>query len=90
MIFFQTLHLLYMEKQKKAYKNKKFKISALTWIDKFELSDGLYSVSNIQDCFKYIITKFETVTDNSPITKYGNKIENKLHLKLRQDDILSF
>ena len=27
--------------------NNKFKISALTWNDKFELSDGSYSVSDI-------------------------------------------
>ena len=37
--------------------NNKFRISAPTWSDKFELSDGSYSVSNIQDYFKYIIKK---------------------------------
>ena len=37
------------------------------WNDKFELPDGLYSVSNIQDCFEYIIKKLETEADNSPI-----------------------
>ena len=30
----------------------KFKISAPTWNDEFELPDGLYSVSDIQDYFK--------------------------------------
>ena len=34
---------------KSSYNNNKFKISAPTWNDKFELPDGLYSVSNIQD-----------------------------------------
>ena len=34
---------------KSSYNNNKFKISAPTWSDKFELSDGLYSVSDIQD-----------------------------------------
>ena len=36
---------------KSSYNNNKFKISAPTWNDKFELLDGLYSVSNIQDYF---------------------------------------
>ena len=30
------------------YKNNKFKISALTWNEEFELPDGSYSVSNIK------------------------------------------
>ena len=30
---------------KKSYKNNKFKISALTWNDEFELLDGSYSIS---------------------------------------------
>ena len=42
----------------KSYNNNKFKISALTWNDKFELPDGSYSVSNsvsdIKDYFEYI------------------------------------
>ena len=32
---------------KKLYKNNKFKISAPTWNEEFELPDGLYSVSDI-------------------------------------------
>ena len=40
---------------KNSYNNNKFKISAPTWNDKFELHDGSYSVSDIQDCFKYIL-----------------------------------
>ena len=39
---------------KSSYNNKKFKISAPTWNDKFELPDGSYSVSDIQDYFEYI------------------------------------
>ena len=34
---------------KKSYKNNKFKISAPTWNEEFELPDGSYSVSDIQD-----------------------------------------
>ena len=40
---------------KKSYKNNKFKISAPTWNEEFELPDGSYSVSNIQVYFKYIL-----------------------------------
>ena len=42
-----------MEKYKNSYKNNKLKISALTWNEEFELPDGSYSVSYIQDYFKY-------------------------------------
>ena len=36
---------------KRSYNNNKFKISAPTLYDKFELPDGSYSVSDIQDYF---------------------------------------
>ena len=39
------------ENMKKLYKNR-FKISTLTWNEGFELPDGSYSVSDIQDYFK--------------------------------------
>ena len=40
---------------KSSYDNNKiFKISEPTWNDKFELPDGSYSVSDIQDYFEYI------------------------------------
>ena len=39
---------------KSSYNNNKFKISAPTWNDEFELLDGSYSVSDIQDYFEYI------------------------------------
>ena len=37
----------------KSYKNNKFKILAPTWNEEFELPDGSYSISNIQDYFEY-------------------------------------
>ena len=37
------------ENIKSSYNSNKFKISATTWNDKFELPDRLYSVSDIQD-----------------------------------------
>ena len=50
--------MLYIERyKKKSYKNNKFKISVPTWNEEFELPDGSYSISDIQYCFKYIITK---------------------------------
>ena len=42
---------------KSSYSNNKFKISAATWNGEFELPDGSYSVSDIQDHFKYILKK---------------------------------
>ena len=36
---------------KSAYNNNKFKISAQTWNDEFDLPDGSYSISDIQDYF---------------------------------------
>ena len=49
---------------KSSYNNNKFKISAPTWNDKFELPDGSYSVSNIQDYFEYILKKHGENIDN--------------------------
>ena len=37
---------------KNTYSNNKFKVSAPTWNDKFELPDGSYSVSDIWDYFE--------------------------------------
>ena len=39
---------------KSSYNNNEFKISSPTWNDEFELPDGSYSVSGIQDYFEYI------------------------------------
>ena len=36
---------------KSSYNNNKFKISAPTWSEEFELPDGSYSISDIQDYF---------------------------------------
>ena len=63
---------------KKSYKNNKFKISALTWNEVFELLDRSYSVSDIQDYLKYTFKKHETLTDNPSIMIYVNKTENRI------------
>ena len=55
---------------KSEYNNNKFKISATTWVDEFNLPNGSYSVFDIQDCFEYIIKKNETITDTgNPLYK---------------------
>ena len=72
-----------MENTKKSNKNIKFKISAPTSNEEFELPDGSYSVSDIQDYFKYIQKKPETVTDNLSFMIYVNKIENRITFKIK-------
>ena len=42
---------------KSEYNSNKFKISTPTWHDEFDLLDGSYSVSDIQEYFEYIIKK---------------------------------
>ena len=44
---------------KKLFKNDKFKISASTRNGEFELPEGSYSVSDIQDYFEYIFKNME-------------------------------
>ena len=75
---------------KSSYNDNKFKISAPTWTEEFKLLDGTYSVSDIQDYFEYILKKRGESVDNPSITIYINRIENKLHLKLKMDIILNF
>ena len=68
---------------KSSYNNNKFKISAPTWNDEFELPDGLYSVSNIQDYFEYILKKHGENIDNPSVKIYVNKIENRITFKIK-------
>ena len=56
-----NLNIYYTWKNiKSAYNNNKFKISAPTWNDTFDLPDGSYSIAEIQDYFEFIIKKHET------------------------------
>ena len=61
-----------------SYNNNRFKKSAPTRDDKFELPDGSYSVSNIQDYFEYIFKKHGGNVDNPSISIYVNEIENRI------------
>ena len=56
------------------YENSKLKIMAPMCYDEFELPDGSYSVSYIQDYIKYIIRKHKTLTTDHPVHIYTNKI----------------
>ena len=44
-----------MKNIKSSYNNNKFKISAQSWNDEFELPDGSYLLSDIQEYFEYIL-----------------------------------
>ena len=51
-----NLSIYYTRKNiKSEYNNNKFKMSAPTWKDTFNLPDGSYSISDIQDYFEFII-----------------------------------
>ena len=68
---------------KSKYNNNKFKISAPTWNDTFDLPDGSYSIADIQDYFEFIIKKCEMLTENPPIQICPNKIKNRIVFKIK-------
>ena len=68
---------------KSSYNNNKFKISAPTWNDKFELPDGSFPVSDIQDYFEYILEKHGEDIDAPSVQIYVNKIENRITFKIK-------
>ena len=70
---------------KSSYNNNKFKISAPAWNDEFDLPDGLYSISDIQDYFEYIIKKHEATADNPPAQTFTNKIKSRIVFKIKTD-----
>ena len=69
---------------KKAYKNNKFKISAPTWNEEFELPDGSYSIPDLQNYFEYILKK--NMGKRQLIRQkniYRNRIENRITFKIK-------
>ena len=68
---------------KSEYSNNKFKISAPTWNETFDLPDGSCSIDNIQDYFEFIKKKDETLNDNPSIKIYSNKIKNRIVFKIK-------
>ena len=75
---------------KSSYNNNKFKISAPTWSDKFELPDGSYSISDIQDYFDYILKNMEKTLLNHQYRYMLIKLKIGLHLKLKMVIALNF
>ena len=82
-IALSNLSISYTWKNIKNSYNNKFKISAPTWNDKFELPDGSYPVSDIQDYFEYILIKHEENTDKPSVQICVNKIENRVTFKIK-------
>ena len=68
---------------KSEYNNNKFKISAPTWNDTFNLPDGSCSISDIQDYFEFIIKKHETFTENPPVQIYVNRIKTRIVFRIK-------
>ena len=68
---------------KTEYSNNKFKISAPTWNETFDLPDGYYSIDDIQDYFEFTIKKHETLSKNSSVQIYPNKIKNRIVFKMK-------
>ena len=68
---------------KSTYNNNKFKISAPTWNETFDLPDGSYNISEIQDYIEYIIKKHETIGENAPKLIYANTINNRIVFKIK-------
>ena len=68
---------------KSSYNNNKFKISAPTWNDKFELPDGSYSVSDIQGYCEYILKNDIEKIDNLSIRICTNTMENRITFKIK-------
>ena len=83
-IALSNLSIYYTWKNRKSsYNNNKFKISTPTWNEEFTLPDGSYSISDIQDYFKYILKNHGENTDKPSIQIYVNKIENRITFKIK-------
>ena len=68
---------------KPTYNNYKFKILGPTWDETFDLPDGSYNISEIQDYIEYIIKKHETIGETVPILIYANTINNRIVFKIK-------
>ena len=83
-IALSNLSIYYLWKNtKSSHNNNEFRISAPTWNDEFELPDGSYLKSDIQDYFQYILKKYNENIGNPSIRIYVNKIENRITFKIK-------
>ena len=69
---------------KSTYNNNKFQILAPTLNETFDLPDGSYNISEIQDYIEYIIKKHETIGETVPILIYANTINNRILFKIKR------
>ena len=65
-------------------------MTAPTWNEEFELPDGSYSISDVQDYFEYILKKHGEKAVNPSIKIYINKIENRITFKIKIGHYLDF
>ena len=72
-----------MENVKSTYNNNKFKTTAPTWNETFDLPDGSYNIREIQNYIEYIIKKHEAIGENAPILIYTNTINNRIVFKIK-------
>ena len=75
---------------KSSYNSNKFKISAPTWSEELKLPDGSYSISDIQDYFKYILKRHSENVDNPSIRIDVNKTENRITFRIKNAYYLEF
>ena len=79
-----NLSIYYTRKNvKSTYHINKFKISAPTWNETFDLPDGSNNISEIQNYIEYIIKKHETIGETAPILIYVNTINNRIVFKIK-------
>ena len=68
---------------KMSCKNNKFKMPAPIWNEEFELPDGSYSISDIEDCFEHTLKRYREKAVHPSIRIYTDKIENRITFKIK-------
>ena len=74
------------ENIKSSYNNNKFKISGPTWSETFDLPNGSYEISDIQDYFLKMIQKHESTiktNEESTVLIYPNEVKNRIAFKIK-------
>ena len=75
--------LLYSRSSTQNINNRWFRIGKNKYIIKFELPNGSYSVSNIQEYFEYILKKHGENIDKASVQIYVNKTGNRVTFKIK-------
>ena len=89
-MFYQKLAFTIHEKNiKKSYKNNRLKIPVPTWNKKFDLHDGLFSVSDIEDYFELLTTEIKKFLEStkSKISKDKNG-KHMPYLEITEVDLI--